>query len=113
MVRLGFMIAAACLSVSSPAWSGEVTRQAGQDFEWSSTECVRPARPFIRQDNPQKDALVRDYGLKIAYYLDCLKREAQRDFDRSQMEMQDAIQRRLQKETDHLNDDVLQLARGR
>ncbi|MEM9599688.1 MAG: hypothetical protein AAF926_01575 [Pseudomonadota bacterium] len=99
--------------LASPAWAGEVTRESGQDFEWTSTECVRPARPFIAEGSPQKQALMRDYALKVAYYIDCLKQEAQRDFDRSQIEMQEAIQDTLQKETDRLNDEVLRSARGR
>jgi hypothetical protein len=49
--------------------------------------------------------------MKVAVYLDCLKSEAQRDFDRAQTEMHDAIQSTLQKETDDMNDAVERMVR--
>ena len=100
-----------CLS-ASPALAGEVTRELPtSDFEWTSTECPRPVRPHLQKTDPQVQEKMQDYALKVAYYLDCLKLEAQRDFDRAQQEMFEAIQRKLQAETDQLNDSVERMAR--
>lgn len=107
------LISVLWFALATPVWAGEVTREPGKTFEWTATECLRPARPFIAANHPQRQTLMQDYALKVAYYLDCLKQEAQRDFDRSQMEMQQAIQQTLQKETDRLNDEVLRLAKDR
>lgn len=107
MTRFALIIMAALLSSAAPALAGEVTREnASAKFEWKSTECPRPIRPRPQQGDPTRQAQMQDFALKVAYYLDCLKSEAQRDFDRAQVEMHDAIQRKLQAETDQMNDDV-------
>lgn len=106
-----FLATLLCFSVS-PAFAGEVIREtATSDFEWSSTECQKPVRPYIQKTDPQAQPKMQDYALKVAYYLDCLKLEAQRDFDRAQQEMFEAIQRNLQTETDQMNDAVERMAR--
>lgn len=104
-------VATACslmaVGTATPALAGEVIREnASTNFVWKSTECQRPIRPRPQRSDPTRQAQMQDFALKVAYYLDCLKGEAQRDFDRAQTEMHDAIQRKLQAETNQLNDDV-------
>lgn len=112
MIRLSLILLAALLGSASPAFAGEVTREnASAKFEWKSTECLRPPRPFPQRSDPTRQAQMQDFALKVAYYLDCLKSEAQRDFDRAQVEMHEAIQRKLQAETDTMNDSVEAMAR--
>lgn len=112
MTRFALILIATLLGSTSPAFAGEVTREnASAKFEWKSTECPRPIRPRPQRNDPTRQAQMQDFTLKVAYYLDCLKGEAQRDFDRAQIEMQDAIQRKLQAETDKMNDDVERMVR--
>jgi hypothetical protein len=107
MTRAAMIFMTALLMNAAPAFAGEITREnASADFEWKSTECPRPIRPRPQRADPTRQAQMQDFALKVAYYLDCLKSEAQRDFDRAQMEMQEAVQRKLQAETDQMNNDV-------
>ncbi|GHB02941.1 hypothetical protein GCM10009069_27140 [Algimonas arctica] len=107
MKRFVLLLLATLIGSAAPAFGGEVTREsASAKFEWKSTECQRPTRPYPQRNDPTRQAQMQDFALKVAYYLDCLKGEAQRDFDRAQVEMHDAIQRNLQAETDKMNDDV-------
>ena len=103
------LLIAALLSLltAAPAFAGNVVRESpAADFEWNSTECLRPVRPHLRRSDETGQAHMQDFAMKVALYLDCLKREAQRDFDRAQQEMHEAIQDTLQKETDEMNDAV-------
>lgn len=110
--RLGLITA--MMGCASPALSGEIIREsATSDFEWKSTECRRPTKPYVRQSDPAGQAHMQDFAMKVAVYLDCLKTEAQRDFDRAQTEMHQAIQTKLQRETDTMNDDVERMVRDR
>lgn len=112
MTRLALILFAALLGSAAPAMAGEVTREnASAKFEWKSTECFRPVQPRPQRSDPTRQAQMQDFTLKVAYYLDCLKSEAQRDFDRAQVEMHEAIQRKLQTETDQMNDDVERMVR--
>lgn len=112
MNRLAILLTTILLGSAAPAFAGDVTREnASAKFEWKSTECQRPSRPYPQKNDPTRQAQMQDFALKVAYYLDCLKSEAQRDFDRAQVEMHDAIQRKLQAETDTMNDSVEAMAR--
>ena len=96
-----------CAALAAPATAGDIIRpDAASDFKWSSTECVRPAKPFIREGDPNRQGALRMYAASISRYIDCLKREAQRDFDRAQLQMQKDLQADLQKKVDELNDDM-------
>jgi hypothetical protein len=112
MIRRNIILLTMLLGTASPAWAGDVIREnASTDFEWQSSECLRPVRPHIRQSDPSGQALMQGFAMKVAVYLDCLKSEAQRDFDRAQTEMHEAIQSTLQKETDDMNDAVERMVR--
>lgn len=111
MIHRFIILFAVLFGMTAPAFAGEVTREdPSADFEWKSTECLRPSRPYFQPSDPTRQAQTQDFALKVAYYLDCLKGEAQRDFDRAQVEMHEAIQRKLQAETDKMNDDVERMA---
>lgn len=108
-----FLIITALLGFATPSFAGDITRaDPGADFEWKSTECIRPSRPFLTKGAPQAQEKMQAYALKVSYYIDCLKQEAQRDFDKAQMDMQIAVQSKLQKEVDALEDDVEAMARS-
>ncbi|MGJ8560116.1 MAG: hypothetical protein ACSHX3_07760 [Litorimonas sp.] len=112
MKRFTLLLFAILLGSAVPAFGGEVTREnASAKFEWKSTECQRPSRPYPQKNDPTRQAQMQNFTLKVAYYLDCLKGEAQRDFDRAQVEMHEAIQRKLQAETDKMNDDVVRMVK--
>jgi hypothetical protein len=112
MIRFAIFLTAILLGSAAPAFAGDVTREnASSKFQWKSTECLRPSRPYPQRNDPTRQAQMQDFALKVAYYLDCLKGEAQRDFDRAQVEMHEAIQRKLQAETDKMNEDVERMAK--
>ena len=95
------------LGAALPANAGEITRAtAADDFQWKTTECVRPAKPFLRKDDPSRQSIMLRHSEQIARFIDCMKREAQRDYDRAQLDMQDAVQRALQAEVDAMNDQM-------
>ena len=99
------VLAIAATALAPSAQGGEIVRPSAQsEFTWTSTECVRPVKPFIRRDDPMRQAQLRRFTDQIARYIDCMKREAQRDFDRIQLDMQRAVERSLQKEVDAMND---------
>ena len=84
--------------VPTPASAGEIVREtAASAFKWRTTECPKP----IQNKSPTLSAQesLERYSQDITGYLACLQREAQRDFDKSQMLMQDAIQSELEAET--------------
>lgn len=103
-IRAAITLAAALLASGSAA-AGDIWRpDRGGDFTWASTECAKPSRPFIRKGDPARQAHLQDYARRVEIYIDCIKREAQRDFDRAQLDMQDTVQDTLQAEVDALND---------
>ena len=100
-------VLALAAAIAGPAQAGEILRKdAASPFTWQSTECVRPAKPYFREDDTMRQAKLAQYAAKIERYIDCMKREAQRDFDRTQLEMQRAVQDSLQTEVDRLNDEM-------
>ena len=114
MTRNTALFAATVLALSAlPAQAGEITRPlATAPFEWKPTECVRPAQPpVVTRGTSSGQLQMQNYAAKVARYIDCLKQESQRDFDRAQIEMQDAVQRELQAEVDRLNDNVERMVR--
>jgi hypothetical protein len=112
-LRTGLAATALALLAAGHASAGTITRaDATQPFEWTSTECRSPERPLIRKGDPNRQKLMQDYALAVEYYIDCLKREAQADYDRTQVEMQEAVQRKLQSEVDALNNSVEMMVRA-
>lgn len=100
-----FLATLLVLAAAGSAQCGEILRtSATAEFTWSSTECVRPSKPFFRDNDPMRQQKLSQYAAQTSRYIDCLKREAQRDFDRAQLEMQQAVQDTLQRETDRAND---------
>ncbi len=51
------------------------------------------------------------YARDIEIYIDCIQREAQRDFDDAQTKMHQAVQRDVQKEVNVMNDMMLNAAK--
>lgn len=114
MLRPSAILLTAFICSASPVFAGDVIREtATANFKWESTECLKPVRPHLRQSDPSGQAHMQDFAMKVAIYLDCLKTEAQRDFDRAQQEMHEAIQKTLQDETDEMNDLVERMVRDR
>ena len=104
-----------CVSAfAGSANAGEILRPTlGAEFTWQSTTCLKPRKPRVDVSTPSGQMQIQAYASKISYYIDCLKREAQADFDRAQIEMQRAIEKELQARTDEMNDEIQNAARGR
>ncbi len=99
------------LFLTVPVEAGEITRPNSQsDFEWKSTECLKPTPPPISSNQSSSDRLTK-YALDIELYIDCLQREAQRDFDKSQIAMQDAVQDELERQTRMMDEMMRQAAK--
>jgi len=49
--------------------------------------------------------------VKFEIYIDCIQREAQRDFQQAQADMQDALERDLEKDVQVMNDMMLNAAK--
>ena len=109
------LISLFCVSAfAGPASAGEILRPTvGAEFTWQSTTCLKPRKPRVDASSPNGQMQMQAYARKISYYIDCLKREAQADFDRAQIEMQRAIEKELQARTDEMNDEIQNAARGR
>ena len=85
------------------AAAGEILRATpASDFKWRSTECRKPIQNKSSTISAQK-SLAR-YSQDITTYLACLQREAQRDFEKSQTQMQVAIERELDAETKRMDE---------
>ena len=98
-------------ALTVPASAGEITRaDAYSDFEWKSTECAKPI-PKTSASGLSSELRLMAYARDIEVYIDCIKREAQRDFDKAQTKMHEAIQNDLQKKVDQMNDMMLSAAK--
>jgi len=99
------------LIFTAPAMAGEITRKDSySDFEWKSTECPKPI-PKTSASGLSSEARLMAYARDIEIYIDCIKREAQRDFDKAQTKMHEAIQNDLQKKVNQMNDMMLSAAK--
>ena len=68
------------LAFTAPAAAGEITRpDAASDFKWKSTECAKPIPKPAMGGQSKQDRLMA-YATDIEIYIDCIQREAQRDF---------------------------------
>jgi len=96
---------------SFSTFAGEIIRPTEQSkFEWKSTECLKPTPPPISSQRSSGDRLTK-YALDIELYIDCLQREAQRDFDKTQVLMQDAVQDELERQTKLMDEMIRQAAK--
>lgn len=96
-----------CLSIfaSAPinANAGEILRATpASDFEWRTTECRKP----IQNRSPalSAQASLEKYSQDITRYLACIQQEAQRDFEKAQFLMQQAVERELEAETNRMDE---------
>jgi hypothetical protein len=91
--------------------AGEIASSDGTaGFQWKSTDCRLPIAASPSPDVSNQDRLMR-YAFDIETYIDCIQREAQRDFEIAQRELQAAIERDLKKQTDIMNSMMLQAAK--
>ena len=99
------------LAFAAPAAAGEITRpDPASDFKWKSTECAKPIpKPAIGGQSKQ-DRLMA-YATDIEIYIECIQREAQRDFQKAQADMQEALERDLEKDVQVMNDMMLNAAK--
>ena len=98
-------------SLSASAAAGEITRKdATSDFKWKSTACFKPIPKPAMAGQSSQDRIMA-YAQDIEVYIDCIQREAQRDFQEAQAAMQESIQDDLQKEVDVMNDMMLNAAK--
>ena len=98
-------------SLSASAAAGEITRKdATSDFKWKSTACFKPIPKPAMAGQSSQDRIMA-YAQDIEVYIDCIQREAQRDFQEAQAAMQESIQNDLQKEVDVMNDMMLNAAK--
>ena len=96
------------------ATAGEILKTSpGADFTWSSTTCFKPRTPTFNSQAQNPAGLMSQYTFKVDAYLACMKKEAQDDFDRAQFEMQQAIERELEKTVAQINEDVKRAASKR
>ena len=99
------------LSFSAPALAGEITRPEGAaDFKWKSTECAKPVPKPAAMGMTKQDRLMA-YAQDIEFYIDCIQREAQRDLDKTQTKIYEAVQRDVQKDVNVMNDMMLNAAK--
>lgn len=98
------------LALSAMAQAGELTHpDATKGFQWKSTECPRPIEQHSSPGESNQDRLMR-YARDIEIYIDCIQREAQRDFEDAQRKMQAAIERDLERQTEIMNGMMFQAA---
>lgn len=98
-------------ALAIPATAGEITRADNSaDFQWRSTECFKPIPKPEASGLSSEDRLLV-YAKDIEVYIDCIQREAQRDFDKAQTQMGEAIQNDLQKKVNIMNDMMLNAAK--
>ena len=98
-------------TIASPAQAGEVTRaDTSSDFQWKSTKCPKPIPRSAISGLSSEDRLMA-YARDIEIYIDCIQREAQRDFDDAQTKMHQAVQRDVQKEVNVMNDMMINAAK--
>lgn len=101
----------AALFVFTPASAGEITRSnPNADFEWKSTECFLPTPPPATSHQSSSDRLTK-YALDIELYIECIQKEAQRDFAKAQEEMHRAVERNLEDKTNVMNEKMLRAAK--
>ena len=83
--------------------AGEILRETpASEFRWRTTECPKP----IQNRSPTISAQVslERYSADITRYLACLQQEAQRDFEKAQMQMQASIEAELNAETKRMDE---------
>lgn len=108
---LGAALVLPVLALPALAQAGEITRpDAASDFKWKSTQCRLPILPSATAGQSSQDRLMA-YSLEIETYIDCIQREAQADFQQAQMDMQSAIERDLEKETEKMNAMMMRAAK--
>ncbi len=92
--------------------AGELIRpDTASGFQWKSTECARPIAPLANSVESSEARLMR-YARDIEIYIECIQREAQRDFQKAQIKMQEAVERDLARQTQIMNDMMLQAAKS-
>ena len=112
---LSFGLSSICLgavfALPAVANAGEITRSAETNkVQWKSTECPRPVAKQPRAGLAEQDRLMT-YARDIEIFIDCIQREAQRDFENAQTEMLAAIERDLARQTEIMNDMMLEAAK--
>lgn len=96
---------------TNSAYAGEVIRpDTESDFQWKSTECLKPTPPPISSDRSSSNRLTK-YALDIELYIDCLQREAQSDYYKAQILMQEAVQNELKRQTRVMDEMMRQAAK--
>lgn len=106
-----YLISLAFLAFPIAASAGEITRtDTSANFKWQSTECPKPIPKPALSGQSSQDRLMA-YATDIEIYIDCIQREAQRDFDKAQNQIGEAIQTDLQKEVNVMNDMMLNAAK--
>jgi len=100
-ITFQFLCLAGLMAISlnpSPASAGDILRAtSASNFQWRSTECRKP----IQNTSPSlsRQESLEQYSKDITAYLACLQQEAQRDFEKAQIQMQSAIEQELAEET--------------
>jgi len=97
-----FISISAIFALTPAAFAGEITRSDNSDFQWKSTECPRPIPALPSSGLSKQERLLR-YARDIEVYIDCIQREAQRDFEKAQIAMQRAIESDLEQQTNTMN----------
>ena len=93
---------AAPVLMPTTAMAGEILRATpASDFKWKTTECPKPIQNKSATISGQ--ASLERYSQDITIYLACLQREAQRDFEKAQIQMQATIERELDAETKRMD----------
>lgn len=99
-----FLLALFCVSVfAGSANAGDILREtSASEFKWRTTECPKPIQNKSSTLSGQES--LERYSQDITTYLACLQREAQRDFEKAQMQMQAAIEAELDAETKRMDE---------
>jgi hypothetical protein len=100
---LCFCLVTAMTALPVTAAAGEILRETPASyFKWRTTECRKP----IQNRSPalSAQASLEKYSQDITRYLACLQREAQRDFEAAQIQMQKAIEAELNAETKRMDE---------
>ena len=78
-----FLLPLFLFAFTAPASAGDITRpDATTDFQWRSTECPKPI-PQAERTGVTSEQRLMAYARDIEIYIDCIQREAQRDFDQA------------------------------
>ena len=89
--------------ISISAQAGEITKPSpASDFQWRTTDCPKPIQN--RSPSLSAQASLQRYSQDITRYLACVQREAQKDFEKAQTQMQQSIERELEAETKRMDE---------